>query len=478
MRERKKSDVLREAIIPLSTFSRSAYGVAFTLLPDPQNPGRCSCSLFAAGEPEPKECPAFRQRLFEEGAALLVRCPSGLILAAMPIPTGEGEKAVLLSEGFLAPGSSFDEDAGPLSDGRDAGLTAQRADEIPKLSPLETGHLLQLMENAAVIYPLLKGVGDEAGEPSSSETILSERGSGASLVGVSEGVAKIRDSLATFAESREPFLIESEQGNGRHLIAALLHRMRSGQEGPFVCENLSVLPASLQEQELFGARGSASGGLVEKARGGTLFLNAMEHLTPASQRRLFDSLSNDGADESGGRPAARIITSTDRSLNDLVRKGRFRSDLHRQLSKLTLFIPPLRERKEDIPLLVDHFLRSFSGGNGRALPSLGSETLEALQKYSWPDNVRELQRELQRAAAFGKKELDLRDFSPSVQHAARPPQASMTNIREAVGRLETEIISRTLGETKWNKSQAARILGLSRLGLQKKIDRYGLDRRR
>jgi DNA-binding NtrC family response regulator len=479
MQERKKHDMLREAIIPLSTFSRSAYGVAFTLLPDPQNPGRCSCSLFAAGEPEPEECSAFRQSLFEEGAAVLVRCPAGLTLVAMPVPTGEDERAVLLSEGFLAPGSSIGEDEESFSDGRHTGLAAQRAEEIPKLSSSETDLLVQLMESATVIYPLLNGTEGKAGKPSSSETILSERGSGASLVGISEGVAKIRDALATFAESREPLLVESEQGNGRHLIAALLHRMHSVKEGPFICENLSVLPAPLQEQELFGARGSVpGGGLIEKARGGTLFLNALEHLTPASQRRLFDSLSNDGADESGGRPVARIIASTDRSLSDLVRKGRFRSDLHRRLSRLTLFIPPLRERKEDIPLLAEHFLRSFAGGNGRSLPSLGSETLEALQKYSWPDNVRELQRELQRATAFGKKELDLRDFSPSVQHAARPPQASMTNIREAVGRLETEIISRTLGETKWNKSQAARILGLSRLGLQKKIDRYGLDRRR
>ena len=478
MQERKKSNVLREAIIPLSTFSRSAYGVAFTLLPDRQNPGRCSCSFFASGEPEPEECFAFRQSLFEEGAAMLVRCPSGLTLAVMPVPTGEDERAILLSEGFLAPGSSVDQGAESFSDGRHVGLTAQRADEIPKLSPSETDLLVQLMENAAVIYPLLKGVDDEAGKPSPSETILSERGSGTSLVGISEGVVKIREALPTFAESREPLLIESEQGNGRHLIAALLHRMHSSQEGPFVCENLSVLPAPLQEQELFGPRGSASGGLMENARGGTLFLNALEHLTPPAQRRLFDTLSNDGADESGSRPVARIIASTDRSLSDLVRKGRFRSDLHRRLSRLTLFIPPLRERKEDIPLLAEHILKSFAGGNGRPLPSLGSETLEALKKYSWPDNVRELQRELQRAAAFGKKELDLRDFSPSVQHAARPPQASMTNIREAVGRLETEIISRTLGETKWNKSQAARILGLSRLGLQKKIDRYGLDRRR
>ena len=478
MQDRRKSDVLREAIIPLSTFSRSAYGVAFTLLPGPQNPGRCSCSLFAAGEPEPEGCSAFRQSLFEDNTAMLVRCPSGLTLAALPMDTGEDEKAVLLSEGFLVPGSPLGEDAGDASDERYARLVSQRADEIPKLSPPETDLLIQLMENAAVIYPLLKGTDDEAGMSSSSETILNERGSSASLVGVSEGVAKIRDALPTFAESREPLLIESEQGNGRHLIAALLHRLRSGSEGPFVCESLLVLPAPLQEQELFGAKGSKSGGLVENARGGTLFLSAVEHLTPASQRRLFDSLSNDDATERGGERAARIIVSTDRSLSDLVRKGRFRSDLHRRLSRLTLFIPPLRERKEDIPLLVEHFVKSLSGGNGGALPSVGTETLEALQKYSWPENVRELQSELQRAAAYGKQELDLRDFSPSVQHAARPLQASMTNIREAVGRLETEIISRTLGETKWNKSQAARILGLSRLGLQKKIDRYGLDRRR
>jgi DNA-binding NtrC family response regulator len=473
MVSKSKNDSLREAVIPLSTFSRSAFGVGFAFLPDRETLGGCSCQLIAGGEPEPEACTRFRLDLFEGGAAFLANCPAGLTLAALPLITGEGSKAVLLSEGFLPSGVDPPEPKGESVDARYAELISRRADDVPRLSPEKTDLLVQLMENLAVIYPLLK-TDENGGETiSSAGQLMEERGTKAKLVGVSEGIAKIRDAIPTFAESREPLLMESEQGNGRHLIAALLHRLRSGREGAFVCENLSVLPIPLQEQELFGPKGDGRGGLVRKASGGTLFLTAVEHLTPASQRQLHEHLATGDVNET-----ARIIVSTDRNLAELVRKGRFRSDLHRRLSRLTLFIPPLRERKEDIPLLVEHILGSLPAENGRSRPSLGVETLEALQKYSWPGNVRELQSELLRAASYGRKELDLRDFSPSVQHAARPPQASMTNIREAVGRLETEIISRTLGETKWNKSQAARILGLSRLGLQKKIDRYGLDRRR
>ncbi len=475
-----KTDILREAVIPLSTYSRSAYGVGFTLLQSPRDSGRCLCPLFTAGELEPDACATFRRGLFSENRAVLARCPAGLTMAFLPIPTGEERNAVLLSDGFIAEGPVSPEDGPGRTDAGYAELLARRGEANPKLSSGETDLLVQLMENAAVIYPLLKDTRDER-EVSAAAAVLGERGDEASIVGVSEGVARIRDSLTTFAGSREPLLIESEQGNGRHLIAGLLHQLHPGPEGAFVCENLAVLPEALQEHELFGPKRDGGSGLIGHAAGGTLFLDAVENLTPSVQRLLLSHLSSPSGEETkaggNGKAPARIIVSTDRSLGDLVRKGRFRSDLHRRISRLTLFVPPLRERKEDIPLLVKHFLRRLAGGNGHGSLSVGRKTLLSIQEYSWPGNVRELQSELQRAAAFGRQELDLGDFSPPVQHAARPPRATMTNIREAVGRLETEIISRTLSETRWNKSQAARILGLSRLGLQKKIDRYGIDRR-
>jgi len=477
-----KTDVLREVVIPLSTYSRSAYGVGFSLLQSPRDSGRCFCSLFTAGEPEPDACAEYRQGLFGEKGSVLARCPGGLSMAVLPIPTGESSSAVLLSDGFLAEDPVNGEDGPGGADEGYTDLLARRGEATPKLTAGETDLLVQLMENAAVIYPLLGDAREEQAVPTPTAAVLGERGDEASLVGVSGGMVKIRESLTTFAGSREPLLIESEQGNGRHLIAGLLHKLRPGLEGPFVCENLAVLPEALQEHELFGSKGDSGNGLIGHAAGGTLFLSAVENLTPAAQRLLLSHLSSPGGEEAkaggNGTAAARIIVSTDRSLGDLVRKGRFRSDLHRRISRLSLFIPPLRERKDDISLLVEHFLRRLTRGNGHDPLSMSRETLLSLQEYSWPGNVRELQNELQRASACGQQELDLGDFSPPVQHAARPPQETMSNIREAVGRLETEIISRTLAETKWNKSQAARILGLSRLGLQKKIDRYGLDRRR
>jgi DNA-binding NtrC family response regulator len=336
------------------------------------------------------------------------------------------------------------------------------------------------VEKAATIFTLVAAGAREI-VPEDDGIADWRRGASAySLIGPSDGISRIRETLPTFANSSEPVLIESEHGNGRHLIATMIHRLGLRTEGPLIFENLSLLPETLHEKELFGPKGNGSGGLVGHAGGGTLFLDGIEHLSSSAQRRLHSHLAgNEGGGGEG--PSARIVASTDRNLSELVRRGRFRSDLQRRLSKLTLFIPPLRDRKEDIPLLTAHFLDRLpvgSGSNGSGTVQAKKETVQSLQEYSWPGNVRELEKELEQAAAYGHSTIRLRDFSAPIRHAARPPKATMKSIREAVGILETEMISQTLSDTNWNKSQAARILGLSRLGLQKKIDRYGLDRRR
>jgi two-component system response regulator HupR/HoxA len=161
-----------------------------------------------------------------------------------------------------------------------------------------------------------------------------------------------------------------------------------------------------------------------------------------------------------------------------VRRGRFRRELAEQLTSLRIAIPPLRQRPEDIPLIAEHLVRRRAAAAGAAAPVLDAEALDALKRHGWTGNVRELDEELARAGA-GRSLIRAEDLPESVAGARRRPEgATGSSLRQAVSELEVGLISQALDDTNWNKSRAARNLGLSRLGLQKKIDRYGIDRRR
>jgi DNA-binding NtrC family response regulator len=475
----RATERLREASIPLSAFCRSAYEVGLNLLDSSLQPGRCFCSEISGDHEAGEDCLKFRRGLFSRTSITQVVCPAGVSMVAMPLLDSGKTYSVLLTDGFLEASSSVR----PGKDGNgDSSAIAlpEGAGSLPRLSPEEIALLLVFTEKAGTVLSIVGSAHREL-VPEDAGVAEWRRGeSSYSFVGSSPKIARIRETLPTFANSSEPVLIESEPGNGRHLVASLLHRLGPRTGEPLIFENLSLLPESLHEKEIFGRQSDGSQGLAGLAAGGTLFLDGLEHLSPPAQRKLFAFLKDGGTDSGGNGQAARarIVATTDRSLGELVRKGRFRSDLQRKFSRLTLFLPPLRERKDDIPLLVQHFLPRLADNGTAHPPALEKDTLQALREYSWPGNVRELREELERAGALGEPAITLDDFSPPVQHAARPPRATVKNIREAVGSLETEMISRTLSDTNWNKSQAARILGLSRLGLQKKIDRYGLDRRR
>lgn len=460
--------IFKEATIPLSVFSRSAFGVGISAFVSSRGEDRCFCALSLPGSHEPESCTAFRSALVEEKGPTRHRCPSGLSVISAPTQNTVGDPAILLSDGFL-------EDSEALPDGMDTEV------EVARLSTQRMDLLMQYLEQTASLFPMMcNDTARQAAEMAGEDIWRSE--AGRALVGSSAAILKIRETLPTYANSDEAVLIESEEGNGRHLVASLIHRLAHDKKGPFIVENLALLPEIMQDKELFGHKSSRSPGLVERAAGGTLFLNGIDRLTAQSQKNLLQLVTGTRGGARKGAPASgagvKIIAATSRSLGELIRKGRFRADLHRKLSRMTLFLPPLRERREDVPLLADFFLKRVNGLNGERERQFEKGTIQSLQAYSWPGNIRELEAEIGRASAFGGETISLEDFSPPIQHASHPPRASVTNLKEAVGSLETDMISQTLSETNWNKSQAARILGLSRLGLQKKIDRYGLDRRR
>ena len=463
----------RSDLARLSAYSQSAFGLSLSFLSSPDEVARC-CTRSRDNGAGPEECRDFQRALFTREGRQRDLCPAGLVVLSQAVTLDHGHRGLLVTDGFV-------EEEGESS-GDHTATQEGKGGEVPRVSSAQSALLDRFLTVAEFSLGSATASRVEAAVLSAREDFWKSKSGDLSLAGVSDGIEKIRRALATSANSGEPLLIESEQGNGRRLTATIIHRLGPRFDRPFVCENISVLPDGFQETELFGPEGRGTGGLIEHAAGGTLFLEDVEKLSPSAQRRLMHFLpapTGAGfAGTEGAKANVRIIATSSKNLEALARKGRFLIDLHRRLRHFTMFIPPLRERIEDVPVLIDHFLRHGIGGNGKTPRTVEKGALSLLQKYPWPGNVRELKNELLSASLNGSQTIDLDDFSPHIQNAARPPQASLSNIKEAVGKLETAMISRTLGETNWNKSQAARILGLSRLGLQKKIDRYGLDRRR
>jgi two-component system response regulator HupR/HoxA len=295
------------------------------------------------------------------------------------------------------------------------------------------------------------------------------------IVGVSAAARALREAIPAAANSREPLFIAGEPGSGRGSLAAAVHRAGPHAAGPFIAENLAAIPKTLRETELFGA--GETTGLLAAAAGGTLYLAGVEQLTARCQERLLTFLTGSKG-VSGAGPPARIVASADIDLKEAAGRGRFNRDLADRLTAFTLAIAPLRDRPEDIPLIAAHLVNRRAAALGAAAPVLPPETLDALRMQHWAGNVRELDEELTRAGC-GRAVLQPEDFTALVAGAGRGTAAAPgSSLRQAVGELEVGLISQTLAGTNWNKSRAARELGLSRLGLQKKIDRYGIDRRR
>lgn len=346
---------------------------------------------------------------------------------------------------------------------------------ISGLSPGQLHALDDFLDMAAGLLGILADAQDAATiDPLREQLWLDLLGS-PTIAGVSSPAQALRAALPAAAHSREPLFIAGEPGSGRGSIAAAVHRAGPRAAGPFVAENLAAIPETLRETGLFGSGDTP--GLIAAATGGTLYLAAIEQLSARSQERLLDYLATDAVD-SAEHPRARIVASADIDLEEAARGGLFRRDLADRLTGLVLAVPPLRERSEDIPLIAAHLLSRHAAAHGATPPTIAPEALAALKMHSWAGNVRQLDEELARAGS-GRTVIRVDDLPASVSRGSRTPGAARAaSLRQVVGELEVELISQTLADANWNKSRAARVLGLSRLGLQKKIDRYGIDRRR
>ena len=318
--------------------------------------------------------------------------------------------------------------------------------------------------------------------------------------------AAMRNLLALVdkvTDSNVPVLVEGESGTGKELVARAIHFNGPRARGPFAVENCAAVPDALIENELFGhERGAFTGadraqeGLFERADGGTVFLDEVGDMSPEMQKKLLRVLQEGEVRRVGGKETrkvdVRVLAATNRDLARLVKENRFREDLFYRICVVRIRIPPLRERREDVPLLAAHFLDRLAEERGGSAPRLEAEALDALSVYSWPGNVRELENEIRRAATLSEGALGVDALSPHVREArarGRAPGGGTAvsvamptgegddrrTLKQAVEDLERVLLLEVLKETGGNKTRASRVLGLSRLGLRKKMGRYGMD---
>lgn len=306
------------------------------------------------------------------------------------------------------------------------------------------------------------------------------------IIGQSANMEAVFDTIRQVAPSKATVLIQGESGTGKELVAHALHRLSPRAENPFVAVHCAALSDSLLESELFGhEKGSFTGanemrkGRFELADGGTLFLDEIGEIEPATQIKLLRVLEERNFERVGGMNRievdTRLLAATNKDLWRMVEEGTFREDLFFRLNVVQITLPPLRDRRQDLPLLLKHFLNQFCEENGKELEGFTPEALEALSRYSWPGNIRELRNVVERMVVLSRGDkLTLRDVPTEVKEdgAAKPTGAlrNATSMQQA----EKQMIKQALVDQKGNRTRAAEQLGISRRTLHRKLHEFDL----
>ncbi|MBM4273648.1 MAG: sigma-54-dependent Fis family transcriptional regulator [Deltaproteobacteria bacterium] len=316
------------------------------------------------------------------------------------------------------------------------------------------------------------------------------------IVGESEAIQRLREQLRRVAPTNASVLITGENGTGKELVARALHYLSRRAHQPFVEVNCAAIPEDLIESELFGHEKGAFTGASQQRRGkfdlaheGTLFLDEIGDMSLKTQSKILRILEEQRFERVGGsRPIqveVRVVAATNKNLEEEIAKGTFREDLYHRINVIPLPVPPLRERKEDIPLLARHFLQELARGSDEPVKTMTTEALEALTQFSWPGNVRELKNFIWRLAVLSPGEvIDVEDLAlagvpePSMSLAAVDDLNSLMqegDFRQARARFEKEYLRRKLTEFSGNVAQMAEAVGLERSHLYRKLRDYGLQ---
>ncbi len=310
----------------------------------------------------------------------------------------------------------------------------------------------------------------------------------AKLIGESARMREIRATIAKIARSQAPVYISGESGTGKELVAQMIHQLGPRAEQKFVPVNCGAIPADLMESELFGhMRGSFTGavadkqGLFQAADGGTLFLDEVAELPLHLQVKLLRAIQEKSVRPVGSEAEvkidARILSATHKDLGALVQTGEFRQDLFYRINVIELNVPPLRERREDLPPLVKYILARLAADVGTSLPGLDTDAMQALNGYDFPGNVRELENILERAITLAEgsliKTTDLQ-LPDSAQPLVAAEQSTHGGLRTFLDDVEKARILAALEKTRWNKTAAAKLLGISFRALRYRLEKLGL----
>ncbi len=301
------------------------------------------------------------------------------------------------------------------------------------------------------------------------------------------GMESIINMAGRVASSRTTVLIQGESGTGKELFARLIHGTSPRSAKPMIVVNCGAIPDTLLESELFGhEKGAFTGatsrriGRFEEADGGTLFLDEIGEFSPSVQVKLLRFLQEREFQRLGGnqtiRADVRIISATHRNLEDKVREGLFREDLYYRLNVVSMVIPPLRDRKEDVPLLIEYFMKRFSSENDKDIEGFSSEAMDTLLKYDYPGNVRELENIVERAVVIARdpiiSERDLPFTDVSSDHFTTHREGGA--LKDEIESLERKRIEQALEDTANNQTRAAELLGITERTLRYKLKKYGL----
>ncbi len=315
---------------------------------------------------------------------------------------------------------------------------------------------------------------------------LGERYHLRNIVGSSAAMCRVYEQIEKVIESDITVFISGESGTGKELVAKAIHYGSRRASAPFVDVNCAAIPEGLQESEIFGhERGAFTGavaahpGKFEQAQGGTIFLDEVGEMASSAQARLLRVLQERTVQRIGGTRRidleVRVISASNRDLAQMVREGSFRQDLYYRLVVFPIHIPPLRERREDIPLLVDHFLRKFVDDAGARVERVAPRAMERLVQYDWPGNVRELENVVHRTILVaGGSEITEEDLPPELGGANVAEPQDEEHGFLSLEEIEKRAIARVLKACSWNLSEAARRLGIGRSTLYRKIEQYGL----
>jgi two-component system response regulator AtoC len=467
------------------------------------------------------ERPAGRRRrvlVVDDAEGIRTYLASCLELRGFDVDSAEdGSRAIALVEGGADPDAIL---LDVMMPGLDGLATLERIRELAPEVPVvmlsvvgRTGTIVEAMRRGAADY-LTKPFEEEELE-ATLERVLEHRALRRerdrlaassedpmdSVVWVSPPMRRVRDLIHQVADTDVTVLIQGQSGTGKEIVARTLHAASSRADRPFVKVNCAALPGNLLESELFGyEKGAFTGanarkpGRFELADRGTIFFDEIGEMTPGLQAKLLQVLQDRQFTRLGGNlditVDVRVVAATHRRLEEMVREGSFREDLFFRLNVVTVFLPPLSERREEIPLLIDSFLGRSAARYGRPVPRLSDRLLRAFERHPFPGNVRELENVVKRVVVLGSEEPILSELARAErgEHNGSSLRALIEEIERTAGELplrevgrrvsleaERLTIDRVLQETHWNRKRAARLLGVSYKTLLQKIRDCGLE---